>query len=252
MNDIQLNKIEVNYELPTIDYEITPLKEQVDKIKGQYSNWVVAEDDIKDAKKTVANINKAAKAISDKRITIARAVKEPLSKFEDDIKLLTAELKEVSSDIKDQLDDYEQKRKADKQREIMNLDGFSEFIVFNDKWLNKTYAITKIEDEIEEQQKAIDSAKKAISTTALALKLDPQDYYDRLKHTELSDILDEIQHDADVRNKYAEKPESVTVTSNEETDDTVYTRKLSITGTKMQIKALKEFLDDTQITYEVL
>lgn len=251
MNEIQLNKIDVNYELPTINYEIEPLKKQVEGIKEQYDGWVVAEDDIKSAKKTVSNINKAAKAISDKRIEIARAVKKPLSEFEDDIKLLTAELKEVGSNIKDQLNDFEDERKAKKQRDIMDLDGYNEYIIFNDKWLNKTFSMGKVEEEIEAQNKAIASAKKAISTTALALELDPKDYYEELKNREIDEVLDQIQHDADVRDKYSEA-ESITVKSTEEFDDTVYTKRLSITATKAQIKALKEFLETSQIDYEVL
>ncbi|MFA6378050.1 MAG: DUF1351 domain-containing protein, partial [Acholeplasmataceae bacterium] len=65
MNELQIVNIKVDYELPTLTYDLTPLKEQIKAIKKQYENWVVSEDDLKSAKDIVASINKVSKAISD-------------------------------------------------------------------------------------------------------------------------------------------------------------------------------------------
>jgi hypothetical protein len=96
MNELQIVNIKVDYELPTLAYDLKPLKEQVEAIKKQYENWVVNEEDLKSAKDVVANINKVAKTISDRRIVVVREIKEPITKFEDDLKYMTADLKQLS------------------------------------------------------------------------------------------------------------------------------------------------------------
>ena len=153
MNDLQVKNVQVDYELPKLAYDLEPLKEQIKAIKEQYSNWVVVEDDLKAAKDIVTKLNKAAKEISDNRIVVVREIKEPITKFEDELKLMTTDLKQLSESIKNQLDIYEYKRKGNKKLEILALPEYDqEYMLFDDKWLNKTYDIKDLNYDLQCQE----------------------------------------------------------------------------------------------------
>jgi len=63
MNDIAIKEISVEFELPSIKYDLAPLKEQVELIKQKYSGLVIGEQDLAEAKKITAQLNKVSKEI---------------------------------------------------------------------------------------------------------------------------------------------------------------------------------------------
>ena len=259
MNDLQITNIKVDYELPKLSYDLEPLKKQVNAIKKQYENWVVVEDDLKAAKDIVASINKTAKAISDERIVIVREIKEPITKFEDEIKLMTTDLKQLSESIKNQLDTYEEKRKELKKQEILALPEYDkEYMLFDEKWLNKTYDIKDIKYDLQCQEMSF-SKNKSILLSVIGDTIEVSKYVNELKKTlDLEKVIELYKNDMQVRAKTLEEVSVNTVESNEVKPQATfnasgikYMRSLKINATKEQMALLKEFLTKYEIEYEV-
>lgn len=259
MNELQVTSIKVDYELPTLTYDLTPLKTQIESIKEQYKNWVVVEDDLKTAKDIVASINKVAKAISDERIVVVREIKEPITKFEDEIKLMTTDLKALSESIKSQLETYEEKRKELKKQEILSLPEFdSEYMTFDEKWLNKTCSIQDVKNDLECQKMSFNK-NKGILLSVISDTIEVSKYVEHFKKTlDLEATIELYKNDMEVREKTLSEVNENTVENNEVKPQATfnasgikYMRSLKINATKEQIALLKEFLTKYEIEYSV-
>jgi hypothetical protein len=259
MNDLQVTSIKVDYELPTLTYDLTPLKAQIENIKKQYENWVVAEEDLKSAKDIVASINKVSKAISDERIAIVKEINKPITAFESEIKNMSKELKELAEGIKSQLETYEEKRKETKKEEILALSEYdSEYMVFDDKWLNKTYEMKDIINDLECQKMSFNK-NKGILLSVISDTIEVSKYVEHLKKTlDLETTIQLYKNDMAVREKTLSEVNANTVDSDKiEPQETFnasgikYMRSLKINATKEQMRLLKEFLIKYEIEYEV-
>jgi len=259
MNELQVTSIKVDYELPTLTYDLTPLKTQIESIKEQYKNWVVVEDDLKTAKDIVASINKVAKAISDERIVVVREIKEPITKFEDEIKTMTVDLKQLSESIKSQLETYEEKRKELKKQEILSLPEFdSEYMTFDEKWLNKTCSIQDVKNDLECQKMSFNK-NKGILLSVISDTIEVSKYVEHFKKTlDLEATIELYKNDMEVREKTLSEVNENTVENNEVKPQATfnasgikYMRSLKINATKEQIALLKEFLTKYEIEYSV-
>lgn len=265
MNDLQITNIKVDYELPTLTYDLEPLKQQINAIKKQYENWVVVEDDLKSAKEIIASINKAEKAISNQRIAIVKEIKEPISEFEDEIKLLSVELKQLAQSIKDQTDVYEEQRKENKRKEILALENYADYIVFDERWLNKSVSMTDIQNDIDSQILSF-SKNKTVLLTVIGDTMEVSKYVKELERTlDLEQTIALYKNDLAIVNKFKEEiNEMNTATSEDMSDSDIiepqeifnasgikYMRSLKINATKEQIALLKEFLTKYEIEYEV-
>lgn len=246
MNDITLNKLEITYDLPQIKYDLTELNTQVDSLITQYTGYVILdESELPSAKKILANLNTTAKEISDMRIATIKKIKEPLDKFENDIKAITKKLETLSADIKTQVGDYDVKIKERKRAEIKALPDYADYTVFNETWLNKTVSIAQIEFELQEQKKAFQTSCGVIQTTCTICELDTAKYFDMLaKGKELNDIIELIKNDRAVKQQYANTPSAQNVAPQIEidTDSDIYTRTYKIKGTKQQLKLIYEYI----------
>ena len=269
MNDLQLNEITVSYELPKITAELAPLRESVEAIKKQYKGFVVGEDDIDQAKKLIAQLNKSAKSISDKRIEIAKAIKAPIDAFEAEVKALTKEVETLSAEIKAQTDDYEAKRKEAKRKLIVSDDAWAQYMTFNDAWLNKTFAIEDVLEDLRKQREVHDNNVILIEATCNGLGLDPDRYTTMLdSKVEITKIIAQINNDDEVQKRYAKKqaealnekpiilppnapqPQVAPITPQDTADTDTYTLTLRFTTSKTKLKMLRQFVDENGIKYE--
>lgn len=251
-----IKKFDIEYKLPTIQYDLTDLKKQIEQVKEQYGNLVVGENDIPKAKEIRANLNKLNKEMSRKRIDLVREIKEPISQFENEIKVLEVDIKETSEKINEQIKDYEEKEKKDKLDLIVKSDLWQDYMIFDEKWLNKTYKLEEIEYELKQQEQRFSNNALAIATTCQNLKLDSEKYIDLLKkNTPINEILQQITSDRELLNKHSniekvEIKEDVNETVDDVKNETILSYKLEIFGTITQLKALRQFIDDNGMTYE--
>ena len=128
------------------------IKEICKESVKKYSTLIVTEDAIGLAKKDRANLNARIKSISELR---SKAKKEVVGKFDAQCKELIDILLVGVENIDKQVKDFEEKEKEAKKESIIHL--FSELElndaivlgnVWNERWLNKTYPLEEIKNEL--------------------------------------------------------------------------------------------------------
>jgi hypothetical protein len=143
ITSIEFNKDELKNEL----------KERLEKYKGLVYN----DNEIKLAKSDRANLNKFKEALEGKRKEVKRQCLNPYERFEIDIKELIELVDKPIREIDEQVKEFENKQKEEKREVVTGV--FNESIgnlkdilpltkLWNPKWLNATYKLPAITEEI--------------------------------------------------------------------------------------------------------
>jgi len=160
----ELTETTINVEMETPEIRITnkeKLDALVDAVVKKYSGIVVTEDTLKECKKTLTELRKLSKELNAKRLEKQRQYETPVKEFKAQIDAYINQINDVISDIKQGTDEFEEKRKAEKQEAIQNLINEMagnygidpETIEIDKKWLNKSTTMKKITEEIANKMK---------------------------------------------------------------------------------------------------
>ena len=121
----------------------------------EYKGLVFTEENITDAKKDRANLNKLKNAFEDERKRIKKSCMEPYNRFEEQVKEITSLIDEPICLIDSQIKEVEQAKKEEKRKrveELFRTIGFQSFVsldnIWDEKWLNATVSLTKIEEQM--------------------------------------------------------------------------------------------------------
>lgn len=161
MNDIQfevitdlavLNSqhIETNFE--AVDAYLTEAMEP-------YTQMVVTEDSIGDAKKTLAQLRKLKDGINSQKIAVKREWMKPYTEYEDKAKQLMSRVEAGISNIDGQVKDYDARRKEQKIQELKDyfdqeasryrVEEYLDWnLIRNPKWANASFSVEDAENEI--------------------------------------------------------------------------------------------------------
>lgn len=256
-----------------INYE--ELKAALSVELEKYKGLVVTENQITEAKSTRAKLNKVKAAIEDRRKELKKEYLKPYEVIEKQAKELVDMIDEVSSNIANQIKEFEEKEKEAKKIEIANLWvklGYNKITVdkiWNEKWLNKTFALSNIKEEMQAQIDDIEGDLNAIKELCGEDKqkcLTLQSKY--LRTLDFQQVLSEYNAETEAAKKIiAEEKavkaeqEPITVVSEEpqeevevqtEVQEAIYEIKFAVIGTEKQIKALSQFMFDNNIKFEIL
>lgn len=145
-----------------IEFNFEELKKEITDKAELYKNMVYTDDTIKEAKADKATLNKFITALEDKRKEVKKQCLQPYEVFEKQIKELVAIVDEPVRLIDQQVKNYEEKKKADKLEKIKE---FWESVehpewltcskIFDQKWLNATTSMKKVQEAITERLKQI-------------------------------------------------------------------------------------------------
>ena len=144
------------YQLPAkIEANFEELKTEIAAKVGIYETMVYTEDQITLAKKDKAALNKLKKALNDERLKREREYMVPFNEFKDKVNEIIKLIDKPVAVIDKQITAAEDKRKADKRVEIgqtfCNMDH-PDWLklerIFNEKWLNATYKMQDVTDEL--------------------------------------------------------------------------------------------------------
>lgn len=160
--------------IKSIDWNFEELKTEITEKAKDYAFLVYTDDQIKEAKKDRANLNKFKKALDDKRKEVKRQVMEPYDDFEAKIKELVGIVDEAVENIDGQIKDYEKGLQEEKEKRCREI--YSEVIgdmdrvipyekAWNPKWMNKTMTEAKIKMEIAFLRDRVDAELKTINST---------------------------------------------------------------------------------------
>lgn len=120
-----------------------------------YKNIAYTEDQVKDMKKDRADLNKLRTAFESERKRLKKVCMEPYNLFEQQVKEVVALIDEPIQLIDSQLCELEERRKQQKKKDIEALFdtiGFQTFVtldnIFDQKWLNASVSLGKIEEQM--------------------------------------------------------------------------------------------------------
>lgn len=200
------------------DYD--KLKEKVLEDVSVFKGIIISEDNLEEAPKWRAELNKKAKRISDFRIAFEKDFKKRIEKSTSQLKELASFYADASSNIDVQVKEFDEKRKQEKNAAIGkiyadNIGDMEQFLplqkIYNDKWMNKGFALADIEKEIKSKS---ESAKDNIDAIhLLGAKYESQMISAYLVRFDMSDALkrkaelEQIDAEMERRRKAAEEEE---------------------------------------------
>lgn len=274
-------KIDGIKELEPIKFNYEEIKNWVIEKSKEYKSIVYTEDTIENAKTDRATLNKVTKAINDEKIRLKKEVLKPFEDFEKKCKELKGIMSEATNSIDSQIKTFEEKeqnKKREQIKEIFNvyIGDFKDLIsfeaIFNSRWLNKTYSIKNIEEEIKHivvktnndfevidgqiKDEVINKQVKAYyfkniaEPTVLGNSLQ-----EGLKIVEANKKLEEFKKQQEIKqeNKNEIKTEEVKVNTEKvairENQETIETIDFRVWVTKEQKMKLREFLIQNNIKY---
>lgn len=200
MNKVQLpEKISFNYE---------ELKHELQERASLYEAMVYGEEEIKQAKADKANMNKLKKALNDERIRQEKEYMKPFNEFKSQVNEIIKIIDVPILCIDKQIKTYEEKQKAEKKDKILTYwNGLVRYEwlnigqIWDDRWLNATVSMKKIQDEIAEKLERIEADIKTIE----ALPEFSFEAAETYKHSlDLNRAISEGQRLADIQKRKAE------------------------------------------------
>lgn len=162
MNNLKPTSVDnIRVEVGSIHFpEYETLKTQALQVADYVRSIEVTEENIKDAKKELANANKAVKAIEDRRISIKKEMLKPYDIFETMIKEIVGIVKDADGEVREKVRALEEKEREEK-RDLIESEwqkraatwDYKKYYEFEDflkpTHLNKTTSMKSIVEEIE-------------------------------------------------------------------------------------------------------
>lgn len=137
----------------TIQTNFEEIKAYVTEKVKHYSQLVYTDDQIADAKKDRAELNKLSTALNRARIDSKKAYMEPFARFETEAKQLKASVDAASASIGEQIEAFDAQQRKKKKDAIEALfvekafpEGVTLSHIFDAKWLNKKPDLRDISD----------------------------------------------------------------------------------------------------------
>ena len=142
----------------TVESNVNELDLYMQETKSKYSNWVVVESEITNAKEERAKLNKLEKNLSDIRKQVQKEGLTAINDFIEKIKESEKDVKTLSKNIDEQIKSFEEQEIDKKLKEISEIKNrifesnkrLEGFFTPNKKWENKTFKIKDVETEIQE------------------------------------------------------------------------------------------------------
>lgn len=140
-----------------ITWNYDEIKAELTQKIQHYETLVYDEDQIQEAKKDRANLNKLKAALNDERLRREREYMKPFQVFKDQVNEIREIIDKPIKIIDEQLEGYEEDRKRKKREEIgaywaqetNHPDWITLPLIFQDKWLNASYSMTQIKKDID-------------------------------------------------------------------------------------------------------
>lgn len=191
-----------------IRFNYEELKAEITSSTEMYKNLVYTDDQIDDAKKKRAELNKWIKVLTDEHIKIKKECLKSYEEFEWKIKDLVEIVNESVRSIDKQIKEFEQIKKEEKRKEIEALFetiGFQSFVqlpmIWDEKWLNASVSMKSIEEKMR-------ARLNEISTAVFTLNKLPEFGFEALelyKETlDLPKAIEKAQHMSEIAKKKAQ------------------------------------------------
>lgn len=284
-------KITPYQKIDSITFNYAELKAELADKLVKYKGTTYDDSAISLAKKDKAALNKLKTAIEDKRKEIKKELLEPYEIFQTQIKDIISMIDKPILEIDTRIKAYDNKVAADKQAEIQFY--FNEVVgdlvdilkldkIFDSRWLNVTYNIKNIKEEIDESVKRINDDLEVIKGLNSEFNTELMNEYlcnfdlssvlrkkslleerkkaieelehkkqeqELLKNESTEDISTQEQTKVVQPNIYSNEQETVVKNDLNAPTENIITLDFRVYGTYEQINSLKEFLKEKNIKY---
>lgn len=263
--DVRIPKME------PIEHNLGNVKEAIVRLNEFYDSLIFTEDQVSDAEKELTKLRGLLKTIEDNRKETVKEFKKPIDDFEVTSKDIEKLLKESVEIIKSKIEGF---KKEEENKKIEEIKGYihevyesfmtengqyresitEDTIIFNEKWLNKTFKVSQMKEEIAQQliynrnwlenyNKDVNTIKEFVELNNKELNLEK--YITEYKYTQnLTDVLEHIKKDsAEVKMEPVKEETPIDPFAQFDTNKTI-----KITGTAEQINALKVYAYTLGIT----
>lgn len=249
-------------EIPEVTHNLDVVKQYAQDLKDFWQPVVFTSEQVDKAKEVKASINKLVKKVGDLRKETVKEYKKPIDDFEKTAKETEAILKEASEVLNNKINvfvEQEQNKKKEKiEKIIVEKTQLSEAtfndIRFDPRWLNKTYKLSDVEKDVDNQIKEFTQfmETKRLLKDNLRLKLEQLDPAHLLTHEVYLTKLDYIDNVdmvfasavEDFKN-YTKIAEPEPVNINDIFKPTTY--KVTFEGSFEEIQKLKEYAKTNNI-----
>ena len=245
-----------------------------------YKGIVISEDNLEEAPKWRAELNKKSKRISDFRIAFEKDYKKKIEKSTSQLKELASIYTDASNNIDIQVKQFDDKRKQEKWEQIQlifenvfsewkNVLDISKVESFSDgKWMNKGTSLDSIKKFMEETKKKIDSG--ILSIRGLRSKFEEEMIHSFLQRLDIGDALNkkaelERFEQQMLARKQAEEEakrkqeEQTTIQENRQDSmkedmqvpvQEIYKLSFAVYGTKEQLREIATYIKNSGLRYE--
>ena len=190
-----------------IEFNYEELKKELVEKTQMYKTMVYTDEQIKDAKADRALLNKVKTALNDERIRVQKLYMKPFEDFKAKVDDLIGTINEAASVIDRQVKEYEEQERREKSESIRKLVtevGFQPFVtldkIWNPKWMNKSYSMKQIEQELNDMKYRISTELMTIGS--LPEKEIATEYYK--KTLDINKALSAAQEHAELEKRKAE------------------------------------------------
>lgn len=271
------NEIIVIKQLPVIQEQLQQIKAAVLSKVEKAMSLVCTEDTVKTVKEVRANLNKELKFWEDKRKEVKNAVMTPYDEFEAVYKECVSDIyKKADTELKGKIDSVETGLKEQKTAEVKAY--FEEYLTSKAITMPLTFECANINITLSASMKSLKEQAKAFIDRVcddLAL-IETQEYKDEIYHEyntsfflnvsgAITSVVNrrkaieeakareaELQVKAKAEEKAIEQVAEALTAPTVETapeQETILTVNFKVRGTKSQLKALKEFLNNGGYEY---
>lgn len=284
--DLEIYQPEVNSGKVTVNGNFETLQKQIISLVDKYKGTELTEDNINYVIALKSNFVSLRTSIEEKRKSYNDIYITPMKKYVDGMcKDLIAKVQEGEFALKQQLDEYDQKRKdeltvilseyvADSVAKHGLREEFANQIQLIDKYYNKTQKEEDSADDIERQAYELEKAQKEYDNGVALIMAECEEsgmfaetYIRELQYKSAMEIILEIKQDKKTRTemeKKEEKGETVVIgekqTFNDldeiiESNAKVRTRRLELTYKESQAETVKKLFSSLQsmgVTYRFI
>lgn len=288
MLELKIFSPQENGFVPEIKWNNEELKTAIAEKMEEYKGLVFTEETISEGKKDRANLNKLRGAIDDERKRVKKLCMEPCNRFEKEVKEVLALVDEQINAIDVQIKEVEQIKREEKRKAVQELFesiGFQKFVtlemIWDEKWLNASVALSKVENQMKETMyrigeevgtisrlpefsfEAMEVYKKTLDLTQAIKKGQELAYIQKRKEEALArQKAEEERRKAEeaATGKESENPEEAADTHDapKKAEENDYTRVVSepvmridfrVWGTKEQILALRDYMKKNNLKF---
>ena len=250
--------------IPEVKHNLDVVKQYAQDLKDFWQPVIFTSEQVDKAKEVKAGINKLVKKVADIRKETVKEYKKPIDDFEQTTKETENILKEASDVLSYKINVFVEQEQEAKRENILRLinsilneseTGITDNeIVYDPKWLNKTYRMSQIEDDVKNQIEQLLTVKetKKLAKENLRLKLEQADPAHVLNHEIYLTKLDYVNNvdmvfasAVEDLNNHTKVAETKPVDVDDIFKPTTY--KITFEGSFEDIQKLKEFAKENNI-----